>query len=309
MEIAMRNGPAKAQEGCKRSPKAPGGRVMLQVITALALIVVSASFQSDRAAAQFERREFYSIPSAAMSSEDFLTGKKGTPVALAGELRFPKVGPEKQPAVVLLHGAGGLLGTAGNYEEWTRFLNEAGIATFAIDSFAGRGIMPEDSAKVAPITRTIDAFRALEVLAKHPMIDAARIGVMEFSHGSVAALYSNMARFRKMYANSDAQFAAHIAVYSICTVRYREDEDIGKPLLMLHGGADDWLPIEACKGYAERLTKAGKNHLVGREGRQQVTWVGFNVRQPPLVRLARQDVRHPVMDVGLKASKRDRGVR
>ncbi len=233
---------------------------MLRVLTALALVVAPAFFHSDRAEAQFARQEFYSIPSAAMSPADFLTGKKGTPIALAGHLRLPKIGPERQPAVILLHGAGGPDGVGGVYEEWTRVLNESGIATFAVDSFAGRGIvnLPADVAKVAPITRTVDAYRALEVLAKHPMIDPARIAVMGFSHGSPAALYSNMTRFQKMHGSSNLRFAAHVAVYSICAVSYREDEDLTNPLLMLHGIADDWLPIEACKGYAERLTKAGK---------------------------------------------------
>ena len=233
---------------------------MLRVLVALALVVVSASFQGNRAEAQFARQEFYSIPSAAMSPADFMTGKTGNPIALAGVLHLPKVSPEKQPAVILMHGAQGPAGVGGIFHEWTRVLNEAGIATFAVDSFSGRGVLniPSDAAKVALITRTVDAYRALEVLAKHPMIDPERIAIMGFSHGSMAAMQSNVARFRKMYGPSHLQFAAHISVYGLCTATFREDEDVAKPILMLHGAADEWVPIEACKGYADRLARAGK---------------------------------------------------
>jgi dienelactone hydrolase len=149
----------------------------------------------------------------------------------------------------------------GLYDEWTRVLNGAGIATFGVDSFTGRGIvnLPADVAKVAPITRTVDAYRALEVLAKHPMIDPERIAVMGFSHGGPAALYSAVARFRRMHGPSNLQFAAHISVYGLCIVTYREDEDVTQPILLIHGAADDWVPIGPCREYAVRLTKAGKN--------------------------------------------------
>src|SRR5450631_395971 len=94
------------------------------------------SFICEKADAQLAREAFYSIPSETMSAADFLTGKKGTPVALAGQLRLAKTGP-KQPAVVLLHSASGPIAEGAPYEEWPRVLNEMGIATFAVDSYAG----------------------------------------------------------------------------------------------------------------------------------------------------------------------------
>src|SRR5436190_8076554 len=214
----------------------------------------------EKADAQFAREAFYTIPSETMSAADFLTGKKGTPVALAGQLRLAKTGPAKQPAVVLLHSASGPIAEGAPYEEWPRVLNEVGIATFAVDSYAGRGLVnyPADPGKISFLTRIVDAFRALEVVAKHPMIDPSRVAVMGFSQGGGAALYSSMARFQKMYGNADLQFIGHISAYTGCFTRFRDEEDVTKPILMLHGTADDLTPIAPCREYAERLSKAGK---------------------------------------------------
>jgi hypothetical protein len=122
----------------------------------------------EKADAQVAREAFYSIPSETMSAADFLTGKKGTPVALAEQLRLAKTGPAKQPAVVLLHSASGPIAEDAPYEEWPRVLNQVG--TFAVDSYAGRGLVnyPADPGKISFLTRIVDAFRALEVVAKHP---------------------------------------------------------------------------------------------------------------------------------------------
>jgi dienelactone hydrolase len=214
----------------------------------------------EKADAQVAREAFYSIPSETMSAADFLTGKKGTPVALAGQLRLAKTGPAKQPVVVLLHSASGPVAEGAPYEEWPRVLNEVGIATFAVDSYAGRGLVnyPADPGKISFLIRIVDAFRALEVVAKHPMIDPSRIAVMGFSQGAAAALYSSMARFQKMYGNADLQFVGHISAYAGCFTRFRDDEDVTKPILMLHGTADDLTPIAPCREYAERLSKVGK---------------------------------------------------
>jgi fermentation-respiration switch protein FrsA (DUF1100 family) len=178
----------------------------------------------EKADAQVAREAFYSIPSETMSAADFLTGKKGTPVVLAGQLRLAKTGPAKQPAVVLLHSASGPIAEGAPYEEWPRVLNEVGIATFAVDSYTGRGLfIPADSGKIGPLTltRIVDAFRALEVVAKE-------------------------------------QFVGHISAYAGCITRFRDEEDVTKPILLLHGTADDLTPIAPCREYAERLSKAGK---------------------------------------------------
>jgi dienelactone hydrolase len=84
---------------------------------------------------------------------------------------------------------------------------------------------------------------------------------MGFSHGGWASLYSSLRRFARMHGPADGrQFAAHIAFYTGCLQTFREGDDVSdKPIRLFHGGADDWLPIEPCRDYADKLRKAGKD--------------------------------------------------
>lgn len=60
-----------------------------------------------------------------------------------------------------------------------------------------------------------------------------------------------------MHGPTNVQFAAHIGIYTPCNVIYRGDDKVtGKPIRLFHGIADDWVPIEPCRSYVERLKKA-----------------------------------------------------
>jgi dipeptidyl aminopeptidase/acylaminoacyl peptidase len=84
------------------------------------------------------RTEVYPVQTVTLSTADFLLGKKdGKPATIAGELRIPTPGTARLPAVVFVHGAGGI---GFNYGMWAGELNKAGFATFVADSFTGRGI-------------------------------------------------------------------------------------------------------------------------------------------------------------------------
>jgi dienelactone hydrolase len=61
-----------------------------------------------------------------------------------------------------------------------------------------------------------------------------------------------------MHGPSTTQFAAHIALYSICNVTYRDDTiTTGKPIRLFHGIVDEATSIVPCRSYVERLKKAG----------------------------------------------------
>jgi dienelactone hydrolase len=213
-----------------------------------------------QANAQYAREELLTFESATMSGGDFLTGKKGTPVTLAGDLRLPKAN-EKNPVVILLHSGAGLGGATDAVADWVRILNEAGIATFTVDSFTARGILSlADAGRLNSLVRVVDAYRALELLSKHRLIDPDKIVVMGGSHGGTPALYTSVIRFQKSHGNPDLRFAAHIVFYGLCATTYHDDDVLDqRPLLVLHGTADNAVSAAACRDYAARLAKAGNN--------------------------------------------------
>ena len=204
------------------------------------------------------RVEIRPVETVTLTNQQFLTGNKnGKPTMLAGELRIPKPGNDKLPAVILVHGAGGI---GALHERWEQELNSIGIATFLLDCFSGRGIIStiNDQSQLDSLAMMVDAYQALAGLAQHPRIDPNRIAIMGFSKGSAAALYSSNERFRKMYGPPNVEFAAHIALYAPCNVTYRDDTKLtGKPIRLFHGTADDWVSIEPCRDYVTRLRSAG----------------------------------------------------
>jgi dienelactone hydrolase len=223
------------------------------------LAVAAAALLPFAASAQLVRLEMRAVESVTLSGEQFLTREKdaGKKVTLAGELRIPGAPGAKVPAVILVHGSGGISGAT---DAWARELNAMGVAAFILDTFSGRGIVSTvaDQSQLNSLAMMVDAYRALGLLAEHPRIDAARIGIMGFSKGAVASVYSANERFRKMYAPAGAGFAAHIGLYTPCNVEYRDDDrTTGKPIRLFHGVADDYVAIAPCRTYVARLKKAG----------------------------------------------------
>ena len=214
--------------------------------------------------AQIARLEVYPISSVTLKDADFLAGRSdGQPVTIAGELRIPTAGNNKLPAVILLHGSGGISGTGTMIDEWSRELNQLGIATFALDSFAGRGIVSTvmNQAQLGRLNMVVDAYRALDLLAKHSRIDSSRVAVMGFSRGGQSALYSAMNRlYGTLGPANNLHFAAHIAFYPDCTTTYLGDIEVSdKPIRILHGSSDNYNPVAPCRAYVERLTNARKD--------------------------------------------------
>lgn len=206
------------------------------------------------------RIESHPVQTVTLTDAQFLTGsKQAAPVVIAGELRLPGPGTERLPAVILLHGAGGI---SRNIDLWSQELNAIGIATFILDSYTGRGIVSvsENQTQLGRTPQINDAYRALELLSKHPRIDPARIGVMGFSRGGQAALYSALTRFQRMHGPPGARFAAYVILYPPCNLKFIDDDQVGdQPIRIFHGTADDFVFIDACRAYVARLREAGGN--------------------------------------------------
>lgn len=211
------------------------------------------------ASAQIARSEIHSFGSVSLSDNELLAGKRdGKPVTIAGDLRLPRPGTDKLPTVVLLHGSGG---SGGWIADWEQELNAIGVATFRIDSYTGRGLTQTftDQDLFGRLNMMVDAWRALELLEKHPRVDADRVVLMGFSLGGQAALYAAVKRFQRLHGPaSGREFAAYVPFYPLCTAVYREDDVVSqRPVRIFHGAADDWNPVAQCRGYVERLKVKG----------------------------------------------------
>src|SRR5579859_6436451 len=121
------------------------------LICAFAIAGSVFALEAARAQAIF-RTEVHPVQTVTLSTVDFLLGKKdGKPTTIAGELRIPKPGTDRLPAVILVHGSGGVGFNSGM---WEGELNKAGIATFVTDSFTGPG-----SRTPLPINRSFRLMR------------------------------------------------------------------------------------------------------------------------------------------------------
>jgi dienelactone hydrolase len=205
---------------------------------------------------QTVRIEIHSFETVTLTDKQFLTGSLGSvPARIGAELRLP-AGASRIPAVVLLHGSAGI---GANVDRWADELNELGVGALLVDSFTGRGIAQTitDQSQLGSLAMILDAYRALDLLSMHPSIDASRVVAMGFSKGGFAALYASLKRFQRMYGSTGLEFAAYVPFYPACNTIYLEDEQVNeRPIRIFHGAADNYVPVEPCRKYVQRLRRA-----------------------------------------------------
>ncbi|KMW44239.1 dienelactone hydrolase family protein [Ralstonia insidiosa] len=173
-----------------------------------------------------------------------------------GDLSLPKTDAAKVPAIVLVHGSSGVEPAMA---QWVQALNEVGVATFVIYIFEPRGVKRtvEDQTRVPHSADMVDAYQALQLLATHPRIDPARIGIMGFSRGGTVAFQTEEEPLRRAVIKSDLKFALHIPVYAACSQVYWSPELSRAPMLNLVGADDDYVMPEPCEQLAKRYADAG----------------------------------------------------
>jgi dienelactone hydrolase len=208
---------------------------------------------------QTARIEIHSFETITLTDKEFLTGGQGgTPARIGAELRLP-AGASRVPAAILLHGSAGI---GANVDRWAAELNEMGVGAFLVDSFTGRGIVQTitDQSLLGSLAMILDAYRALDLLSRNPGIDASRVALMGFSKGGFAALYASLRRFQRAYGSPGIEFAAYMPFYPACNTKYLEDEQVNDPpIRIFHGSADNYVPVEPCRKYVQRLRSASVN--------------------------------------------------
>ncbi len=230
------------------------------VAIAMSIIVPLSVTAEESATKQFAARiELHSIPSMTLSDEQFLKGDAGgKPVIVSGDLRIAQ-GSGRLPVVVMIHGSGGM---GANIDLWTRDFNEMGISTFALDGFTGRGLtsVNTDQALLGRLNMILDAYRMLDILAKHPRVDPSRIALIGFSRGGQATLFASLKRFHQLWNKSGIEFAAYLPFYPDCMTTYLSNTDVAdRPIRIFQGTPDDYNPVAPCKAYVAQLRVAGRD--------------------------------------------------
>lgn len=185
------------------------------------------------------------------------------PVTTAqGRLYLPEgaSSADRVPAMVILHGSGGLKPIREYHT--AELLAKNGYAGLVLDYYAPRGYTEESAYrnKTAGVTEfdvVTDAYAALRALQNHPAIDGSRIGVMGFSYGGMATRLAMDDRIREQLASDIPPFSLHVDIYGPCYQDFRVKKTTGAPLLTLRGAYDASNNLVDCAREEERLRSAG----------------------------------------------------
>jgi dienelactone hydrolase len=189
----------------------------------------------------------------------------GAPLSIEATLVRPS-GPGPFPAVVQLHGCGGI--EAQSFR-WARWLADRGYVALVVDSFGPRHVKgdcrsgPDDP----PVTaRLDDAFGALRYLQSRPDVRPDRVAAIGWSQGGVYAMAvingPSLERARSRGVELPATgFAAGIGFYPGGCFSL-VSEGVVRPLLVLIGEADDWTPAAKCREMVEAMRSRGADATI-----------------------------------------------
>ena len=212
--------------------------------------------------------ETVSFPSASPFSPAYLPApghwqEAGPANTTVGRLYLPPGAHPNHatPAVVMLHGAAGLVRERG--DTYGPQLAAMGVAVLVVDSFGSRPALNTGfTGRLLNITETMfvaDAYGALHYLAARPEIDARRVVLAGFSYGGMAAMYALYAQLADRLAPPGLRFAGHVSFYGPCIARFADSRTTGAPLLMLYGSGDELIRPQRCAEVAADLRAGGSD--------------------------------------------------
>lgn len=184
------------------------------------------------------------------------------------------------PAVILLHGAGGV--SRSREGRYARELAGQGVAVAVVDVLGARGGggFIERLMNVTEAMALADAYATLAWLDARADVDASRTALIGFSYGGMSSLYAAYRQVNAAYA-APVPFAAHVAFYGPCVARFERPATTGAPILMLWGEQDAIVDPEACSTLAGDLRQGGSAVTIRRyDARHRWDGASRNWRAP-----------------------------
>lgn len=182
---------------------------------------------------------------------------------LGAVLRVPYGHSEKIPAVIVVHGSGGVDSRGGHY---VQMLNQAGIATLELDLWAARGVRSAAERPRSVVETLPDAYAALNFLSNRDEINPSKIGIMGFSWGGVVSMLTANKKYQDQFAAPNQSFAAHAPFYPVCWVynvapSYEFKELTGSPVLIQAGLDDTYDEPNTCGNLVNSLSASDKANV------------------------------------------------
>jgi dienelactone hydrolase len=170
-----------------------------------------------------------------------------------------------RPAVVALHGCGGLFNRTGSptarHADWGQRLADAGFLVVMPDSFRSRGLGSQcgiSNRSVRPSRERVADVLATKIwLQARGDVKASAVSLLGWSNGGSTVLAA--VRSDRKPGDASPDLARAIAFYPGCRAQAESSSFRTRlPLLIMIGEADDWTPAAPCKALAEAARARGE---------------------------------------------------
>ncbi|WP_435007766.1 dienelactone hydrolase family protein [Tundrisphaera lichenicola] len=154
--------------------------------------------------------------------------------------RFEPAEPGKYPAIVVLHGAGGMEVGGPEFRIFSRELARRGYVAQLVHYFDQTGT---ERADLSVILKSFSAWMvtigdAITLLQHQEIVDPGRIGLLGFSLGSYLSL---------SVASRDSRVSAVVEYFGGLPELFARNLQRFPPTLILHGEADEIVPVSEAR--------------------------------------------------------------